>query len=623
MRLTFITTAVAACLAGIGMISYDLTVYRRSWTTDLANQAAILGVSVAAALEFDDRGGLIPNLQAMRVRPEVLSASVYTPDGRLYASYARDAVSAAPAKPPAYGEIVSGERVELSQPVLRNGKILGSIYLRAHYDVWGRLGAYLGIFFADFGLSLAVAFVLARRLQKSITEPLDAMTEVAQAVVSRRDYSLRARRRSDDEIGLAVLAFNGMLDEVEARASVSDAAMLALRTEVRVRQQAEEALLEADRRKDEFLATLAHELRNPLAPIRHAVKLLENNLIDEPQRQWGRAVIGRQVQRMALLLDDLLDVSRITRGQLTLKTTTVDLRAVVDAALEVARPLIETKRHQLIVNMAEQQIILDCDPLRLSQALSNLLSNAAKYTDEGGRITLIINLSGSELKIAVGDTGIGIQPRAIPGLFHIFSQVDSAIDRAEGGLGIGLALVKGLIALHGGRVEVSSPGVGLGSEFCIFLPISRVSINNKREAPPQPRDAASPTTSCKVLMADDNRDAVDSMSLLLELSGYQTIVAYNGYDAVAMVQEHRPQVVLLDIGMPDLTGYEAARAIRQSDYGRSVYLIAMTGWGQVEDKAHSAQAGFDEHLTKPVDPDRIVELLRNWLRDHQCAAGVD
>ena len=459
---------------------------------------------------------------------------------------------------------------------------------------------------------LAVAYILSDRLQRSITDPLEAMAGVARQVVSRRDYSLRSSKTTDDEIGIAVLAFNGMLDEIEARARVSDAANAALQSEVQVRQAAEAALREADRRKDEFLATLAHELRNPLAPIRHAVKLLDTNAATDQQQQWSRSVIARQVQRMALLLDDLLDVSRITRGQLNLRIQDVDLRSVVEAALEVARPLIDTKHHELTVTLPEDHLTVTVDPLRLSQSLSNLITNAAKYTDNNGRITLTVTLSESELSLIVRDNGIGISAQAMPGLFEIFSQLDSAIDRAEGGLGIGLALVKGLITLHGGRVEVESAGVGMGSEFRILLPRSLVRI---ADPPTHLSPSAVPGNrggvGCQILLADDNQDAVDSLALLLELEGYSVMVANTGQEALSLARQNRPEVAVLDIGMPDMTGYQVARAIRQMEEKRSMYLIAITGWGQAEDKERASTAGFDLHLTKPVDLDRLQELLRD------------
>jgi signal transduction histidine kinase/CheY-like chemotaxis protein len=606
MRLVLFTTAIAVSVAGIAMLAYDLTVYRNSWVTELSNQASILAVSVAPALEFDDMEVAQRNLEAMRVRSHVLVAALYAADGHLYASYSRTANGMPPAKAPLLGTNIIGERVELSQPVARDGERVGTIYLLARYDVFTRLAAYASIFALIMVLSLGVTFVLSRRLQKAITEPLDAMTTVARQVVDRRDYSLRAQNTSDDEIGLVVRAFNGMLDEVEARARASEASHAALMI-------SEASLREADRKKDEFLATLAHELRNPLAPIRNAVKLIEAEEATLQQVQWARLIIARQTQRMALLLDDLLDVSRITRGRLTLKMAQVDLHTVIEAAIEVARPLIEAKNQVLSVELPPQSLTLSCDALRLSQALSNLLTNAGKYTDAGGRITLYVRATALELMFGVIDTGIGLDPKVISGIFEMFSQLDAAIDRAEGGLGIGLALVKGLVGLHGGRVEARSPGVGLGSEFTLHLPLSTIVV---------PSDASRPIVSegdeiaaprCKVLIADDNRDAADSMAAVLKLSGYDVWVAHTGKEALELAHHHQPSAILLDIGMPDMTGYEVAREIRKQSWGGGAYLLALTGWGQTEDKERARAAGFNEHLTKPADLNTVERLLGEFL----------
>jgi signal transduction histidine kinase/CheY-like chemotaxis protein len=380
-------------------------------------------------------------------------------------------------------------------------------------------------------------------------------------------------------------------------------------------KRTEEALREADRRKDEFLATLAHELRNPLAPIRHAVKLLESKVIEERQQQWARSVISRQVQRMALLLDDLLDISRITRGRLDLKVERADLDSLVGAAVETARPLIDSKHHRLIIELPPQPLTLAVDPLRLSQSLSNLLTNAAKYTDPYGQIEVTVKLLPEEISMSVKDNGIGFEPKLLPGMFEMFSQVDSAIDRAEGGLGIGLALVKGLIELHGGRIHGYSPGVGMGSEFVIHLPRSVVS-----EAVEAGTDAPSCSseldTRLKVLVADDNRDAADSLAMVLALSRHEVLVAHSGAQALQIAREAQPQAVILDIGMPDISGYDVAREIRREPWGANVLMLALTGWGQKEDKERARAAGFDHHLTKPVDAVQVEKLLRNY-----CLSG--
>jgi PAS domain S-box-containing protein len=378
-------------------------------------------------------------------------------------------------------------------------------------------------------------------------------------------------------------------------------------------KQTEHALREADRRKDEFLATLAHELRNPLAPIRNAARLLGLPAANEDQRTWARDIIARQVRNMALLLDDLLDVSRITRGQLELKKDYVELHAVIDTAIESARPLIDAKKHELAIHVPEGPVRIEADPLRLSQVLSNLLNNAAKYTDPCGQITLRAVVVGDDLALHVLDNGIGMRADSIPTIFNMFSQVSSVVDRAEGGLGIGLALVRGLVALHGGQVEARSEGLGCGSEFTIRLPRCVVRL--------APVDASVPAIAGtqllpqrkRLLVADDNRDAATSLSAILELTGYSVTTVFCGQDALAAAARLKPEAYLLDIGMPDMSGYEVARRIRQEAWGRNAYVMALTGWGQAQDKEAARAAGFDEHLTKPVDPAVLEALLLRAL----------
>jgi PAS domain S-box-containing protein len=376
----------------------------------------------------------------------------------------------------------------------------------------------------------------------------------------------------------------------------------------------EEALRDADRRKDEFLATLAHELRNPLTPIRHAVKLLGAVTPEEGQQQWAREVIERQLQRMALILDDLLEVSRISRGRLELKTEIVDLASVITTAVETARPLIDSKQQHLTIDLPADPVSLVADPLRLSQSVSNLLTNAAKYTDAKGKIALQVAVTSEEIAISVKDNGIGISPQALPRLFEMFSQVESAIDRSEGGLGIGLALVKGLVQLHGGEVAAYSAGAGLGSEFTIHLPSTLLASQEPKETA---RSAKNPVAGSRrrILVADDNRDAAETLGMLLTLDGYEVLVVHGGLQALERARLHRPDAAILDIGMPDLNGYEVARRIRAQAWGLDVVLLAVTGWGQKDDVARAKAAGFDEHLTKPVDSDQVTRLLQTYLAD--------
>jgi PAS domain S-box-containing protein len=370
----------------------------------------------------------------------------------------------------------------------------------------------------------------------------------------------------------------------------------------------EEALRKADQRKDEFLATLAHELRNPLAPIRTAAEMLTLPNLSDEQLGWSRQVIHRQVEHMARLLDDLLDVARITRGKLQLRFQPADLRAIVDTAVEAARPLLAAKKHRLTVELPPELPAFHADPVRLAQVLSNLLTNAAKYTDSPGRISLAARVDGDTLRLCVKDNGIGLSPAALAEIFGMFSQVQNAHARTEGGLGIGLALVKRLVDLHGGTIEVFSEGPKLGSEFVVTLPC--VPAKTHAAAPSDGADeASSATISRKILVADDNQDAANTLALLLRLAGHDVRTAHGGEAALTLASEFQPEFALLDIGMPDLDGYEVAKRLRLTDCGKNVRLIALTGWGQEEDKRRARDAGFDHHLTKPVDPQRLGALL--------------
>jgi signal transduction histidine kinase/CheY-like chemotaxis protein len=637
MTVILVTTATALLFAGVAMMVRDLTVYRHDWNNEIEAEARIIALATAPALAFDDHKLAMRNLGALRANAAILTAALYRPNGALYAEYGPPGGAVAPARVAVSRQRqmrVSGQYLELLLPVERGGELLGAVYLRARYDVMSRVRGYIAISGAVSLLSLILALILSSSLQRGIARPLGAIAEVARQVVRGKDYSLRVSETTSDEIGLVIEAFNGMLDEVQSRTDALMRSNAALQDEIKVREAAEaerananmrleatmEALRRADRRKDEFLATLAHELRNPLAPIRNAVKLLELPAADERRRQWGRDVISRQVQRMALLLDDLLDVSRITRGRLELKKDYIDLSSLVGSAIETARPLIDAKRHVLETLLPEEPIELMVDPLRMSQALANLLTNAAKYSDPAGHITLTAALGAEELTLSVADTGIGLSPDDLSEVFEMFSQVDSAIDRSEGGLGIGLALVKGLIALHGGTVEAHSQGAGKGSTFTIHLPLAVVHRGARTDAQLARRtDVAEPR--CSVLIADDNRDAADSLALLLQMSGYELHVCHGGREAVALARRERPDALVLDIGMPGMTGYEVASHIRKEDWGRDALLIAVTGWGQQEDRERSRAAGFDHHLTKPVDPDLLQELLAEFARRHGRKGG--
>jgi CheY-like chemotaxis protein len=366
------------------------------------------------------------------------------------------------------------------------------------------------------------------------------------------------------------------------------------------------ALHDADRRKDEFLATLAHELRNPLAPIRNALHILRLSHESDPAAEQVCEMMERQVGHLVRLVDDLMEVSRITRGQVELRLEPVELAAVIRSAVEASRPLIEASRHQLAIALPTEPLIIQGDSVRLSQVIANLLNNAAKYMDEGGQIWLTAKRQGDSVVISVRDTGIGIPAEMLPHIFKMFTQVDRSKRQAQGGLGIGLTLVRTLVEMHGGQVEVRSPGVDQGSEFVVRLPLSKeTTVPNKNVS------AACPPVlpSRRVLVVDDNRDAAETMGLLLKLLGAEVRVVNDGPTALATIPSYRPTVVLLDIGMPGMDGYEVARRIREQPEGRDLMLIALTGWGQEKDRHRTSQAGFDHHLIKPADMSALESLL--------------
>jgi signal transduction histidine kinase len=372
------------------------------------------------------------------------------------------------------------------------------------------------------------------------------------------------------------------------------------------RERAEAALLEDDRRKDEFLATLAHELRNPLAPIRQAALLSRSDQATAEQKTWAHEVISRQVQNMSLLLDDLLDVSRITRGKLELRRERTTLAQILESAVETARPAIEEKRQILSVNLPAHAVEIDADPLRLSQVLSILLTNAARYTDPEGHIGVTAEAGSDEIVIRVRDSGIGISAEQLPRIFEMFTRVREQQERSAGGLGIGLALTRGLVELHGGRVSAHSEGLGKGSEFAVHLPAKLASPDTTVAKPETP---AVTERRRRVLVADDNTDAGESLAMLLRLDGHHVELAQNGPEALDLFERMKPEIAILDIGMPGLSGYDVARRIRQNNGKDGVLLIALTGWGQESDKARAAAAGFDHHFTKPVEPSILSALI--------------
>jgi CheY-like chemotaxis protein/two-component sensor histidine kinase len=384
--------------------------------------------------------------------------------------------------------------------------------------------------------------------------------------------------------------------------------------------QAETALREADTRKDVFLATLSHELRNPLAPIRMAAQILQSPNLAAHQFNEARTIIARQVTHMSSLLDDLLDVARITRGSFLLKKAYVEIKELMEDAVVATQTAVTAKHHTLRVEYPPTPIRVDVDPIRITQVISNLLTNAAKYTPDGGLIYLGARLEPNYLTIYVRDNGVGLSSEALCTVFEMFSRVQSELSRAEGGLGIGLALVKGLIELHGGRVEARSAGLNQGSEFTVSLPRSLIVEESAANLPTDGK-ADKSAVPRRIMVADDNRDSADAMKMLLKLSGHHVHLAHSGAEALEIAKLVRPEIGILDIGMPDMDGYDVAERIRHEAWGKDVMLIAVTGWGQDADKRRALAAGFDHHLTKPIEFETLKQLLDNSRAGQAAGPG--
>jgi signal transduction histidine kinase len=463
------------------------------------------------------------------------------------------------------------------------------LFLTAHMlDEKDALEAY-GVGGADFLTkpinpdilrSKVAVFVDLFRKTRALADAVDAL----QVQITEREHVQRQLQLAKDELESRVRARTAELD------------------------QANEALREADRRKDEFLATLAHELRNPIAPVRYAAQVMNLKGPHTDELRWAVDVIQRQTHHMARLIDDLLDVSRISRNTLELRRERTDFGEILERAVEASKPLIESNGIQLIVHNCTKSVWVDADPIRLAQVFSNLLNNAAKYgktSESAGRIVLTVESPGNTVVVRVKDMGIGIASHQLPRVFDMFTQVGRSIDQSEGGLGIGLALARRLVEMHGGTISARSEGVGKGSEFIVTLP--RVASEDRPNRPEQ--QPADRPLKRRILIADDNPDVVEAFEIMLETLGHEVQTAHDGFEVLEKAEQFRPEIAVLDIGMPKLNGYDAARQLRQRPWSSDLILVAVTGWGSDKDKRESQEAGFDVHWVKPIDPVEFGEWV--------------
>ncbi len=593
MFLIVVASFVALLFAANALVLYDASVYKKYWTDDMMTQANLVGTASAPALAFDDSAAAMKNLALLSVRPRILAATIYAKQGNLFAAYTRPGGGANPI-PPAPGP--DGYRIEHGRGVLTQGIFdatgrLGTIRIEGKYEIARRLKTYLAIMGAVMIASLLIAVVLSYRLQGSVTKPLLAITEVSHKVKARRDYSLRVRKTTHDEIGELVDTFNDMLGEVGQR---------------------EQALRTADQRKDEFLATLAHELRNPLAPLRNALEILRRTPDDPRATGMARDIMDRQLRQLVRLVDDLLDVSRITTGKLTLQRDRAELRTIVEGALDMARPHLEAKEIRFTQSLPAKPVLLDVDATRLGQVVLNLLHNAAKFTPAGGEVRLTADARDDFLTLVVTDTGIGIPKEKLPEIFEMFAQLDRSLDRAHAGLGVGLSLAKRIVELHGGTLSAESEGRGHGTSFIVRLPLARESAGKNPAAAETGNGER--TSGHRILVVDDNTDFVETFGLLLSGMGHEVHSAHEGLEALRMAADVRPDVAFLDIGLPKLDGYALARKIRELPGSKAMVLVAVTGWGQDRDKRLAKEAGFDHHMVKPVETAKVEAILASVPR---------
>jgi signal transduction histidine kinase len=484
MLVVLATTIVALGIVAVALMVYESRAYESAVVQSLATQAQIVGRASAPALVFDDQAAARENLALLEMQPRVLAAAIYRADGKLFARYGRrDAAS--PGMPLAAGDghAIENDEIVVHRRIVEKGDVLGTVFLRATYALDARLRGYLSILGLVLVASLVLALLLSAALQRTVTDPVLAVARVARDVVERRDFSLRVAKTTHDEVGVLVDAFNAMLAEVGRRAEALEASNASLLRESAERREAEEALRVADRRKDEFLAILAHELRNPLAPLRNALEILKRRGADTAIAHDARQMMERQLSQMVRLVDDLLDVSRITTGKLALRRELVPLADVIHAALDTARPLIEARRHALAVTLPGEPVCVDADATRLAQVFANLLNNAANYTEPGGRIEVRASARDDHVEVAIRDNGIGIAPEMIAAIFGLFAQGEGSLERVHGGLGVGLTLARHLVELHGGTIEAASKGSGRGSEFVVRLPRAPAPVARAPDAP--------------------------------------------------------------------------------------------------------------------------------------------
>ncbi|PKO66364.1 MAG: hypothetical protein CVU22_16095 [Betaproteobacteria bacterium HGW-Betaproteobacteria-16] len=602
VRAAVLTTLVVILLNAIALLTYEWVAYRKAWVANIQTTANLMADASVSALEFNDPKSAQKTLSMLHSKPQIQAAALYDLAGVPIATFSRTGA------PPQDQRIVSGALFEptfsgttlrIAYPIERDGELFGTLYLTAQHDIWTRLADFSVILLLSNGLSVLVAMFFFGQLQRRVMAPMETMTQVAQNVVSSHNWALRAPPTAYRDVGQLVDAFNSLLSECENRTSD-------LQQEAQSRRDVEQQLRQADRQKNEFLATLAHELRNPLAPMTSALALLQIPSVPAGTHDRAVLVLERQLRHMVRLIDDLLDASRISTGQLSLTPQPLDVAALVHMAVEEAEMLAEQKGVSLRLHPTSEALHVEGDPIRLAQVFTNLLNNACRYTPTGGKVDVYLVGEHASVFVFVQDTGVGVDPTMQKRIFDLFEQADKSLERGNVGLGVGLSLSRQIVELHKGQVTMTSEGQGRGSCFVVQLPRLRCI----REPATLSADArAVLLRRLQILIADDNVDLAESFAELLRASGHEVEVAHDGEAALHMARTRVPDIALLDIGMPKRDGYEVARQLRRSEDTREILLVAISGWGLETDKAIAEQAGFDHYLVKPVEPAELVKIL--------------
>jgi len=603
--LTSMLTLLLACIA---FVAYERVTFRDAALGRLATQAAIVGDNTSSAVVFDDAPAAARTLAALKAEPNVLGAALYRKDGTRFATYVRaDAPQVdLPADFPASerGHRLATDRLTVWRPMTVDAERVGTVVLVADLtEIESRVHSYIGIAALVFLLSVAAAVLISSQVQRVISAPILHLVDTARIVSDAQNYAIRAQPGAEDEIGLLIATFNDMLAQIQRRDTELE----------RARDEAEAG----NRAKDEFLAVVSHELRTPLTPILSWVRLLSGGALDDSASQRALASIERNARSQAQLIDDLLDVSRIMAGKVRLDIQQLELPPIIDAAIDSIRPAADAKQIRVQAIVDPRAGLVSGDPERLQQVLWNLLSNAIKFTSRGGRVQVQLQRVNSHVEVSVSDTGQGIAPEFLPHVFERFRQADASSKRAHGGLGLGLAIVRNIVELHGGSVRATSTGTGEGATFTVELPISLL-----QTAPPPPRihpRAVEPVPfqpsrslpGIRVLVVDDEVDTLETIETVLTQCGAEVRTAASAAAALEVLERWVPDLVVSDIGMPGDDGYAliARMRARDADHGGHVPAIALTAYARVEDRLRVLSAGFQMHVPKPIEPAELVAVV--------------